>query len=400
MGTLMLKILIPFLLMAVSIALPATASNAIEEIRTIGKVSHISIGSKVLGENRNLLVHLPHNYIESNKRYPVLYLVDGDRHFNHAIVATQLLQSQERVPELIIVAILNSDKMHHEPEPKHGKEKFSLFIKNEVMPNVDESYKTTGLNTLFGHTRAGWFTIDLLATQPKLFKNYIAASSPLQYDELDLYEKILTNSKTQKTPEKSLYFTLANEAEESKLYSDAFNNFIKLLTENPPKNLDWGYELLANQTHMTTSLPTLFNGMTHVFNSYQAPRFASYKEYLAFGGMHAMETHYKKRAQIYGTDKNIPEKTLLNLASLLLSESQTEAALKTYSKLTHDFPSSAASFSGLGQVYSLMKQYDKSIMAHQKSVRLAVKHNPKWQQMRFQSRLDKVNEKFKLLNQN
>ena len=384
----MLKILNILLLIAACIGFPATASNVVEEHISIGDVSRISIVSKVLGENRNLLVHLPENYSNSNKRYPVLYLVDGGRHFNHAIISSQLLQKQQRVPEQIIVAITNNDKLDHEPE--HGKEKFTLFIKNEVMSYINENYRTTGLNTLFGHTKAGWFTIDLLATQPELFKNYISASAPLQYDELDLYDKIFANSKTKKTAEKSLYFTLASEAEESKLYSDAFNNFVKLLTENPPKNLDWGYAFLANQTHMTTSLPTLYNGMTHVFNSYQAPRFASYKEYMDFGGMHGMETHYKKRAEIYGTEKNIPEKTLLNLASLLLNEDQTENALQVYSTLTIDFPKSAESFSGLGQVYHSMKQYDKSITAHQKAVRLAVKLNPQWQQKRFQSRLDTV----------
>jgi len=45
-----------------------------------------------------------------------------------------------------------------------------------------------------------------------------------------------------------------------------------------------------------------------------------------------------------------------------------------------------------------MKLYDKSIEAHKKAVRLADKLNPQWQQKRFQSRLDRVNETAQLLN--
>jgi len=395
MGSNMLKF---FLLISACISLPATAANVIDETISIGEASRIFLDSKVLGEKRNLLVHLPDDYTGSNKHYPVLYLVDGGRHFNHAIVATQLLEKQQRVPELIIVAISNNDVMDHEPEPKHGMKKFSLFVKNEVMTYVDKNYRTTGLNTLFGHTRAGWFTVELLASHPELFKNYISASAPLQYDEVNIYNKILANSKKTKTQQKSLYLALANEAQETKLYTDAFNNFVKLLTENPPKNLDWHSEFLAKNTHMTTSLPALYNGLIHVFNSYLAPRFASYEEYMAFGGMYGIETHYKERAQIYGTDKRIPEKTLLNLASMLLSKSKTEAALQVYSTLIINFPDSASSFSGLGQVYNSMKLYDKSIEAHKKAVRLADKLNPQWQQKRFQSRLDRVNETAQLLN--
>ena len=226
--------------------------------------------------------------------------------------------------------------------------------------------------------------------------DYTQLQAP-EYEQVDDVFCAL-GSTTKKTPDKSLYFTLSNEAEESKLYSDAFNNFVKLLTENPPKNLDWHYEFLTNHTHMTTSIPAFYNGITHVFSSYQAPRFASYRAYLDFGGMQGMEAHYNKRAKIYGIDKNIPEKTLLNLASLLLNEGKTEESLNVFLTLTNDFPESAASFSGLGQVYHSMKQYDKSIIAHQKAVSLSTKLNPDWQQERFQSRLNKVNEIVQLLN--
>jgi predicted alpha/beta superfamily hydrolase len=403
MGSKMLKI---FLLMVACIGLEATASNVVEEIRTVGNASRISIDSKVLKENRNLLVHLPDNYSESSKRYPVLYLLDGERHFNHAIMATQVLQNDERVPELIIVAITNShiwgsDNSSRQRDLGYERENFTLYIKNEVMPYVNNNYRTSGLNTLFGHSLAGFFSSDLLATQPELFKNYIAASPVLQNYEIGIYEKILSKSKLKNTTEKSFYFSLASEDEaRRKSVTDALNNFVKLLTEQPPEKLNWHYEFFDNQTHSTIYYPTFFPGMTYVFKSYQAPRFASYKAYMNFGGIQGMEAHYQKRAEIYGTDKNIPENTLLNVASMLLNNDQPEAALNLYRKLTNDFPESARSFSGLGQVYSAMKQFNKSITAHQTAVKLAEKHSPAWRKRLFKSRLEGVNKTVQLLNLN
>jgi len=401
----MYKILKNFLLVASCVALPATALNTVKEIRTIGDASRISIDSKVLRENRNLLVHLPDNYTKSNKRYPVLYLLDGDRHFNHAIMATQLLQKQKRVPELIIVAITNTQTWGNDNGTRQrdlgyeGKEKFTLYIQNEVMSYVNNSYRTTGLNTLFGHSLAGYFSADLLANQPDLFKNYIAASPVLQDEEIAIYKKILTNNKIKNSAEKSLYFSLSSEDEaRRKAVTDAINNFVKLLTEQPPEKLNWHYEFFDNQTHSTVYYPTFFNGMTYVFNSYQAPRFSNYNQYRDFGGMQGMETHYKKRAEIYGTDKNIPENTLLNLASMLLNEGEAQASLQIYQTLINDFPESARSFSGLGQVYSSMKQYDKSLTAHKTAVKLGEKQSPQWRKRLFQSRLENVNETVQLLN--
>jgi len=406
MGSNMLKNLKGWLLMGACIALPATASNVVEEIRSIGNVSRISIDSNVLKEKRNLLVHLPDSYSKSNKPYPVLYLLDGGRHFNHAIMATQVLQNDKRVPELIIVAITNtrswgSDGGSRQRDLGYEKENFTNYLENEVMSYVNKNYRTTGLNTLFGHSLAGYFSASLLATQPELFKNYIAASPVIQDEEIDIYKKILNNSKTKNTAEKSFYFSLASEDEaRRKSVTDAVNNFAKLLTEQPPKKLNWHYEYFDNQTHSTIYYPTFFPGMTYVFKSYQAPRFSSYRKYMEFGGIQGMEAHYKKRAQIYGTDRNVPEITLLNVASMLLNEGKTEDSLNVYLTLTNNFPESARAFSGLGEVYSAMTQYNKSLTAHQKAVKLGEKRSPEWRKRRFQSRLDKVNEKVKLLNQN
>jgi len=400
----MLKILKLFLLVAACISLPVTAENVVKELRTISEASRVSIDSKVLGENRNFLIHLPQSYNKSNKSYPVIYLLDGERHFNHAIVATQILQKQERVPELIIVAITNSDIWGSDNSTRqrdlgYEKEKFTRYIKSEVMSYVNKNYRTTGLNTLFGHSLAGYFSTNLLATQPSLFTNYIAASPVIQGEEIDIYKNILSNLDTKNMDEKSFYFTLASEDEaRRKSVTEALNNFVKLLTKQSPKSLNWHYEFFDNQTHGSIYFPTFFPGMTYVFKNYQAPHFARYKQYTDFGGMKGMKLHYKKRAKIYGTDKNIPENTLLNLASMLLNEGKTQDTLQLYSTLTRDFPQSARSFSGLGQTYSAMKQYTKSIEAHKTAVVLGEKHSPAWRNRLFKSRLDTANKSVQLLN--
>lgn len=400
----MLKILSPFLLVAACFSFPVTAGNIAKELRTIGEASRISIDSKVLGENRHFLINLPESYDSSNKSYPVVYLLDGERHFNHAIVATQILQNQQRVPELIIVAITNSDIWGSDNSTRqrdlgYEKVKFTRYIKNEVMSYVNKNYRTTGLNTLFGHSLAGYFSTQLLATQPELFTNYIAASPVIQNEEIDIYKNILTNLDTKNVEEKSFYFTLASEDEaRRKSVTDAVNNFVKLLTKQTPKNLNWHYEFFNNQTHGSIYFPTFFPGMTYVFQNYQAPHFAKYEQYTDFGGMQGMKAHYNKRAKIYGTDKNIPENTLLNLASMLLNEGKTQDALKLYSRLIRDFPQSARSFSGLGQTYSVMKQYTKSIEAHTAAVKLGEKHSPAWRNRLFKSRLDAANKNVKILN--
>ncbi|WP_299570562.1 alpha/beta hydrolase-fold protein [uncultured Shewanella sp.] len=217
-------------------------------------------------EERDLIVHLPEEYAKSGKRYPVLYLLDGKRHLYHSVLATQLLNKAKKIPELIIVAISNKENMR-ERDLNTESEKFTLFLRSEVMTYVNKNYRTTGSNILFGHSLAGFYTVDLLANHPETFESYIAASPPLQGDDITLYNKIMADSSVYKTEKKTLYLTLASKEEEGDDVASAMSNFVTLLSKEYPEGFDWHYQPLDGQTHITTSYLTLFHGITYVFKN-------------------------------------------------------------------------------------------------------------------------------------
>jgi uncharacterized protein len=71
--------------------------------------------SQVLKEDRPYWVYLPESYQPSNyapKRYPVLYLLDGDSHFQWAAGVVRFMSIgwnlNVQIPELIIVAVPNT----------------------------------------------------------------------------------------------------------------------------------------------------------------------------------------------------------------------------------------------------------------------------------------------------
>jgi enterochelin esterase-like enzyme len=65
-----------------------------------------NVQSKVLNENRQLIVSLPKGYETSDQTYPVLYCLDGtETGLLEAILITRKLRA-----EMIIVAIPNTDR--------------------------------------------------------------------------------------------------------------------------------------------------------------------------------------------------------------------------------------------------------------------------------------------------
>jgi len=75
---------------------------------TIGEI--VKVPSKVLGEERTLLISTPANYARSSERYPVLYLTDGDPNLLHTRGTIDFLVRPGQMPDVILVGIRNTDR--------------------------------------------------------------------------------------------------------------------------------------------------------------------------------------------------------------------------------------------------------------------------------------------------
>lgn len=75
----------------------------------IGKID--SIHSKTLNEERKILVHVPESNSEEKfyekKKYPVVYVLDGDIHFYSVVGMLREMSSFGVCPEMIVVGIPN-----------------------------------------------------------------------------------------------------------------------------------------------------------------------------------------------------------------------------------------------------------------------------------------------------
>lgn len=353
------------------ISIQAQKSIATKPITVTTGIQH-TIQSSNLNEERKLYIHTPEDYQKADKKYPVIYVLDGNNHFQHSVNAVNILQENELIPESIIVAIPNNPGTRGRDLARQ-RNQFQQFIEREVIPLINQQYRTTNHKTIFGHSMAGAFVLNYLTTKPSLFDNYIAASPVIQIFNAELltkFEKLFTENKTLS---KSLYFTLTGVEAEGQRATDALNKFVSILKNNAPKSLQWKYDYIENQVHMTTPYLTLYQGLSYVFNDYQAPRYLSYNDYNNQGGMNTLQSYYAKRAQKYQTSELIPENTLRRLANILLNDKQTDKALALFKKNIKNYPESAAAYNSLGRAYETLNDHANALKAYQKAVNLAEK---------------------------
>lgn len=113
----------------------------------------VTISSQILGVDRTVHVQLPERYEESLESYPVLYLTDGESIDEMAPLVDSLVRAG-RVPEMIIVGIPHPNRRQDlTPTPVEryresgGAEPFFLFIADELIPYIDDAYRTQPLET-------------------------------------------------------------------------------------------------------------------------------------------------------------------------------------------------------------------------------------------------------------
>ena len=223
--------------------------------------------SDILNEKRDILIHLPSGYNNSEKEYPVIYLLDGNNHFYHATIAVTVLEENEKIPESIIVAIPNNRGTRGRDLARE-RDKFMKFIKNEVINFVENNYRTNDQKTIFGHSMAGAFVLNYLATEPSLFNNYIVASPVVQIMNSELLGKYENLFKQNITLDKSLYITLTGLEAEGERATEALGKFVEILKYKAPKSLSWKYDYIENQIHMTTPYLTFYQGLAEFYKNY------------------------------------------------------------------------------------------------------------------------------------
>ncbi len=170
-----------------------------------------SIYSNVLKEERSLKVILPEVYKPgSADKYEVIYVTDGEWATDLFSYIYNFAQGEHYVPPAIIVGIPNRyiDKANQrdrdflpvrvsEPAISGGAGNFLSFIKDELIPYVNNKYPTNGTNSIYGHSYGGVFVLYALLSEPQLFEIYYATDPPFRWN--DDYLMKMTGEKIART---------------------------------------------------------------------------------------------------------------------------------------------------------------------------------------------------------
>lgn len=345
----------------------------------------IVIKSQVLGEERTVLVRVPAGYARGNERFPVLYMTDGDAHIQHTSATVQFLARNNRMPEMIVVGVTNTDRTRDltptrvEQLPGNpnvrfptsgGADKFLKFFETELIPHIESKYRTLPFRALAGHSLGGLFAVHAMTSKPELFNSYIAVSPSLQWDNFVMVDRAKEFFKNRKDYERTLFASLGNEPGD---IGDAYGMFREALQKQQVKGFAWEAARYDDEDHNSVVLRSHYAGLRKVFDGWQFPRDPNTGA--VSGGLKGVEEHFRKLSSRLNYPIQIPEALLNQVGYQLMGENNMEEAVNAFKLNVERYPASANVYDSLAEAYERGGKLDLALPNYQKAHELGVRNN-------------------------
>ena len=366
----------------------------------IGKVD--SVYSTILKEQRKVWIYLPNmraGMQNTGQRYPVVYLLDGDGHFESVAGMIQQLSQVNGntiVPEMIVVGIPNTDRTR-DLTPTHiasdlpmmdsnsskntgGGENFVAFMQKELMPHIDSLYPTQPFRILIGHSFGGLTVMNIITNHANMFNGYIAIDPSMWYDKENFLKTTQTKLATQKFNGTRLYVGIANTMAEGmtleKLKKDtttdtrhirsifAMDKFIKA---NPQNGLKYASKYYADDDHGSVPLISEYDGLRFIFSWYRFKFSPSDFMSEGTGVVQRFKQHYQAVSKEFGYKVSPPEMQINGLGYFALSQKHYEKAGALFEMNIENYPESGNVYDSYADLLAAKKDTMNAIANYQKA---------------------------------
>lgn len=207
--------------------------------------------SQHLQETRHISIHLPKNYEkDSLANYPLTFVLDSKKTFNLYVQASDSFALTDNAPKQIIIGVPTSAKdasfNKRNGDLTSQSTWFYLFLRDELLPYIEENYRTSPFITAVGSENSGNLITYFLGEQTPILNAFICLNPNLSdniTNYIDSY-RLEDYGKMDNT----FYFHISNNANNSKIKQREINNFATYLSELNIPNFKTTFDNIESST--------------------------------------------------------------------------------------------------------------------------------------------------------
>lgn len=231
--------------------------------------------SQFVDDTFQIFISLPDDYNSTDKRYPVLYVLDGDISYGMAAGIARYLEIGGNIPELIVIGIGygaidksvgNKRNRDYRPDDASGAENFQKFINEELIPYLDNNFRTITANrTIAGYSLGGLYALYSLFTKPETFNKYIIGSPYLLPENFVIFDYEEQASSTLNNVSAKIFVSVGSKASEEK-YFNPIDELVSIMQERDYPNLKLETKVFDGSDHLVGPPEVITHGLISVFS--------------------------------------------------------------------------------------------------------------------------------------
>jgi predicted alpha/beta superfamily hydrolase len=244
------------------------------------RVVKVKLFSNVLGEERELIIHLPGGY-DSTKRYPVMYVLDGSSQDRPIAAKFDVLTAAGYTPSTMVVGISNMRaenreknltppfmrRDHEALDSKWGEaDKFLEFMETELFPYMEKDHGASRVRLLSGNSRGGLLAMYSLISKPDLFQARFCFSAPFWRQDNILVSKVDDFLNSTDTLHTFIYMSAGEKETEN--IRNGLIRMTNVLKKKTPVGLIFYADFTPEAIHQNNALISAWTGIAR-WSEYQ-----------------------------------------------------------------------------------------------------------------------------------
>ena len=317
------------------VSLFALLASATSYSTTLDYANRASIESEALSAKREIYIKLPASYdAETSRTFPVLYILHGQWNTLPAVATLSLLDGE--IPEFIVVGVQGrgEELRPRSPEDANRTTPFSEFLHNELVPYVENNYRTAPYKLLSGHSNSGRFVVNAWLDDGDTFSAYYAFSPSMEDGAINQrVEQIGLRDLRRRSP---LTVTIADEG---KHMQEPFTRLTQQLL--PKETGNTHFKRFPEQSHSTSRHASLMHALLTTFAGWKPSR------EVRTGGVAGLKQYYADLTERFGFKATPPLEMLQRLSahySISTDPDSAENTDKVVSYGLEQYPGNADAF--------------------------------------------------------
>ena len=331
--------------------------------------------SEVLNDTRNLTIYLPKSYDkDSISNFPLAIVLDGHKLFDLYVGASNYYAELDQAPEQIIVGIDMKDSRNKDAgydiingNLNNNSENFYRFIRDEMIPYIEASYKSSPFLTIVGESLTANYITHFLKEEYSIFNAYICLNPTLSNTIKNQIESYTLEELS--SEDNTFYFYLSSNPFSNDKKKEKIKNFGEFIKSYEIDNFNVVFDELKSSPSSSSAIGEgIFRAFAKVFEIYSGITKTEYNEKVKNlsppEAISYLEIKYLDIEFLFGTNLGIRKADVFAIEDIILDKEGGDYLDDFGKMILKLFPTSEMGHYYLGKYYESGKDFKRALQQY------------------------------------